>query len=175
MSPDFPHEEISRESNKWNFKYYGNEMLQLYGWQWAIFTSLSKLRIYSDLIYAMSSYEFNLKKCEGVEFSCFVFIRENLLNLKTSHGRNWLLWSERDHGPMGTPRWGVRTLFYFAPNKMYSNRSSATIVGMMQPPFTRNNFLFKIYPHWEGISFCLLTANSVTWELGQNEKITHNS
>lgn len=82
LSPDSPHEEISRESNKWNFKYYGNEMLQRHGWQWAIFTSLSKLRIYSALIYAMSSYEFNLKKCEGTEFSRLVLQERTCLTWK---------------------------------------------------------------------------------------------
>lgn len=36
-------------------------------------------------------------------------------------------------------------------------------------------FLIYSLGHWEGKSFCLLTADSVTWELGQNEKIIYNS
>lgn len=62
-------------------------MLKWHKWQWAIFTSLNKLRLYSALIYATSYFEFNfLKKNVKEGILTLGFTAENLPNLKKFQG-----------------------------------------------------------------------------------------
>lgn len=96
------------EQEKWNFRYYGNEMLKWHKWQCAIFTSLNKLRIIQPIFmpWVILSLTFKKKKWRN-KFLMLGVTRENLLNQKTSKERNWPPWGERDHKPRGllTEEW----------------------------------------------------------------------
>ena len=124
-------EEADR-TRKWNFRYYGNEMFKWHKWQWAIFTSLNKLRIYSALIYSMSYFEFNFfkkkKLCEGIRFSPLVLQERICPTKKLPKEETDYFDGKGTINPLGFPaeEWEQ---FSFAPNKINPYRSSVKALG----------------------------------------------